>query len=270
MAIYAIGDVQGCFAELQALLVEIAFNPKKDTLWFTGDLVNRGPASLEVLRFVKSLDKRQVTVLGNHDLHLLAVAYDVARIHRGDTLNAILTAPDKKELLDWLRERPLLHVEQSYVLVHAGLAPMWTLADAIDLAREVETVLRSDMPQLLLKHMYGDKPDYWQPDLVGNERWRCIVSYFTRMRFCHRNGQLDLAYKGELINKPANLIPWFAVPGRVNANEKIIFGHWAALGGKTETPNTFALDTGCVWGKTLTAMRLEDNKRFSVRSGNGI
>lgn len=269
MPTYAIGDVQGCFAELENLLDVIQFDAALDMLWFTGDLVNRGPRSLEVLRFVKSLGERHVTVLGNHDLHLLAVAVGARDTHRGDTLQAILSAPDREELIDWLRRRPLFHEDKSlgFVMAHAGIAPVWTVADAHRLAREVETVLRGASPESLLKNMYGNQPDYWDEQLSGIERWRAIINFFTRMRFCLADGRLDLSYKGEIAGKPDELIPWFLLPNRVNANEKIIVGHWAALGGKTDVSGVVALDTGCVWGNCLTAMRLEDEKRFSVRCG---
>lgn len=267
MATYAIGDIQGCFAELEKLLAQIDFNPERDTLWFTGDLVNRGPRSLETLRFVKALGEKHITVLGNHDLHLLAAASGLRATHRGDTLDKILAAPDKNELIDWLRHRPLLHYDKStrFVMTHAGLAPAWTLAQARKLANEVEVVLRGNSPDVFFKNMYGNQPDRWDEKLAGFERLRCIINFFTRMRFCHADGRLDLSYKGEIAGKPRELIPWFDVPDRVNANEKIIFGHWAALGGKADVPNVYPLDTGCVWGNCLTAMRLEDEQRFSVR-----
>lgn len=269
MPTYAIGDIQGCFAEFQALLEKISFDPTRDTLWFTGDLINRGPQSLEVLRFIKTLGDKHQTVLGNHDLHLLSVANGFGNLHRTDTLDKILAAPDKGELMDWLRHRPLLyHDKQSgFVVAHAGLAPAWTLNQAKLLAQEVESVLRSDTPEFFLKVMYGNEPNTWNDNLAGVDRLRCIVNYFTRMRFCHADGSLDLAYKGEIGGKPNDLIPWFDVKSRVNANEKIIFGHWAALGGKTDAPNLYALDTGCVWGNCLTSMRIEDEQRFSVKCG---
>lgn len=269
MSIYAIGDIQGCFAEFQALLQHIQFDPRQDTLWFTGDLVNRGPHSLEVLRFIKALGDQHITVLGNHDLHLLALAFDSKNPHKGDTLDAILSAPDCSELMDWLRHRPLLHFDKSsgYIMTHAGLAPSWTPHQAALLAHEVESVLRGDSPHFFLKNMYGNEPCHWNDHLSGMERLRCIVNYLTRMRFCHVDGRLDLSYKGEIGGKPKDLIPWFDVPDRANANTKIIFGHWAALGGKTDAPNVYALDTGCVWGNNLTAMRLEDERRFCVKCG---
>lgn len=272
MSTYAIGDIQGCFAELQALLAVIAFDANKDTLWFTGDLVNRGPLSLETLRFVKSLGDKHQTVLGNHDLHLLAIAYGVRKVFHGDTLDAILQAPDKNELIDWLLHRPLLHHDKTFpcTMVHAGLAPAWHLDQARAFANEVEVVLRGAHPEFLLENMYGNQPDKWDDKLQGAERLRCIVNHLTRMRFCYADGRMDLVYKGEIDNKPRELMPWFDVPNRANVNETIIFGHWAALGGKTDVPHVHALDTGCVWGNCLTAMRVEDGKRFSVKCGGKI
>ncbi len=271
MSTYAIGDIQGCFAELEKLLDVIHFDTNEDTLWFTGDLVNRGPRSLETLRFIKSLDNHHrnhhKVVLGNHDLHLLAVAYGLQVEKKGDTLGQILAAPDRDELISWLRHCPLLHHDKDsgYVMTHAGLSPAWTIREAKLLAQEVEEVLRGETPEFLLQNMYGNFPDRWDDKLGGIDRLRCIVNFLTRMRFCHADGRLDLTYKGEIAGKPDDLIPWFDVPGRVNAGEKIIFGHWAALNGKTPESNLFALDTGCVWGNCLTAMRLEDNKRFNVK-----
>ncbi len=269
MPIYAIGDIQGCFVEFEKLLNKIEFNPQQDTLWFTGDLVNRGPQSLDVLRFVKGLGNKHVSVLGNHDLHLLAVAYGVQSLHRGDTLDAILNAKDKDELIDWLRHCPLLHYDKTTqcVITHAGLAPAWTLTQARALAHEVETVLRGSTPEFFFKQMYGNHPDHWDDHLSGVDRLRIIINYLTRMRFCYADGRLDLSYKGEIAGKPEELIPWFDLPNRMNANEKIIFGHWAALGGKVNAPNVYALDTGCVWGNCLTAMRIEDKQCFSVKCG---
>ncbi len=267
MTTYAIGDVQGCFADLQHLLAYIEFDPTRDTLWFTGDLVNRGPQSLEVLRFVKALGDKHKVVLGNHDLHLIAVAYGFRSLHRSDTLANVLAAPDRQELIDWLRSRPLLHEdkEQGFVMTHAGLAPCWSLHQARFLAKEVEEVLSSSTPEFFLQHLYGNQPDRWDDHLTGMDRLRCIINFFTRMRFCYADGRLDLSYKGEIADKPQELIPWFDVKDRANANVKIIFGHWAALNGKTDVPNVYPLDTGCVWGNSLTAMRLEDEKRFMVK-----
>lgn len=272
MSIYAIGDVQGCLIELEKLLAKINFDNANDTLWFTGDLVNRGPASLETLRFVKSLGEKHIVVLGNHDLHLLAAAYGAAPLNSEDTLNEILQAKDKDELLLWLRQRPLLHhdITLQFVMVHAGLAPAWSLHEAKELAHEVENVLRGESAGLLFKNLYGNQPDQWSGHLTGVERWRCIINYLTRMRFCRADGSLDLSYKGVVDSKPKDLVPWFETPNRLNANEKIIFGHWAALGGKTHYPDLYPLDTGCVWGNCLTALRLEDEQRFSVKCGSVI
>jgi bis(5'-nucleosyl)-tetraphosphatase (symmetrical) len=206
-------------------------------------------------------------VLGNHDLHLLAMAYGVARKRPGDTLDAILKATDCMELMDWLRQQPLLHYDRHYAMVHAGLAPTWNMAQAVKLAQEVEKVLQSSMPEHFLAHMYGNQPDYWSEALSGMERLRCITNYLTRMRYCYADGRLDLAHKEIVHAKSSALIPWFAVPKRANAEIKIIFGHWAALNGKADAVNVYALDTGCVWGNCLTAMRLEDEARFSVVCG---
>lgn len=265
MATYAIGDIQGCFTDLENLLKKIQFDSTHDTLWFTGDLVNRGPLSLETLRFVKSLGNKQHTVLGNHDLHLLALAYGAHPGSADDTLMPILDAPDRDELLDWLCQQPLLHHDEAlgFVMVHAGLAHNWDLKTAKSLAHEVETVLRSDQKYDFFNHMYGNHPDHWDATLTGYDRLRCITNYFTRLRFCYPDGRLELKNKGK-VEHAENLIPWFQVPHRINKDIKIIFGHWAALGGITHTPNTYALDTGCVWGHSLTAMRLEDESYTSV------
>lgn len=266
MSTYAIGDVQGCFSALEKLLTHINFDASKDVLWFAGDIVNRGSQSLEVLRFIKKLGEKHIVVLGNHDLNLLAVAYGVREKHKYDTLDAVLAAPDRDELLDWLRYRPLIHFDKqkNMALVHAGLASVWSIEQALSLASEVEYALQHDV-LTLIKTMYGDQPEKWNDHLTGDERLRCIINYCTRMRFCHKDGRLNLSYKGEIENKPADLTPWFEMPARKNANIDILFGHWAALNGKTNTPHIFALDTGCAWGHCLTALRLEDLERFSVK-----
>jgi bis(5'-nucleosyl)-tetraphosphatase (symmetrical) len=265
MSTYAIGDIQGCFSALQKLLDKIRFDPRKDSLWFTGDLVNRGPQSLETLRFVKNLGTQHHTVLGNHDLHLLAVAHGVQLGQTEDTLTSILNAPDREELIHWLCQQPLLYHDEKidYVMVHAGFAPSWDLATAKQLAHEVESVLQSEKRTDFLRHMYGNHPCEWHSSLSGYDRLRCITNYFTRVRFCYPNGQLELKNKGK-VETSSELIPWFKLPNRLNKQLKIIFGHWAALGGVTHTPNVFALDTGCIWGFSLTAMRLEDGELLSV------
>ncbi|HEY9033321.1 MAG TPA: symmetrical bis(5'-nucleosyl)-tetraphosphatase [Pseudomonadales bacterium] len=263
MAIYAVGDLQGCLTPLQCLLEQVQFDPARDTLWCTGDLVNRGPQSLETLRFVYSLGDACVTVLGNHDLHLLAVAAGKAKCKRGDTLDTILDAPDRHSLLDWLRRRPLLHHQHGYTLVHAGIAPQWTLEQAMQLAGEVEQALRGDNSDDFFAHMYGNSPRKWKDELAGFERLRVITNYFTRMRFCNRKGKLDLDNKQGPEAAESGTLPWFEVPERRMAGQKIIFGHWAALEGRASCPNIYPLDTGCVWGGRLTLMRLSDEKCFS-------
>jgi len=267
MATYAVGDIQGCFAPLEKLLTQIHFDANKDILWCAGDLVNRGPASLEALRFFKSLGPQHKMVLGNHDLHLIAVCYGVRTPHESDTLQSILEAPDRDDLIDWLCQQPLLVSDDQlgFAMSHAGLAPSWTLAKAKSIANEVEAALQGNLRESFLNNMYGNQPDIWRDELSGMDRLRCAVNYFTRMRFCYADGRLDLAYKGTIANKPADLTPWFDVPERANAQLKIVYGHWAALDGKTNTKNIYPLDTGCVWGNCLTAMRLEDEAKFSVK-----
>lgn len=264
MATYAIGDIQGCYDELMALLQLIEFNPNKDALWLTGDLVNRGPKSLEVLRFLKALPKSKI-VLGNHDLHLLAVVYGDIRAKPKDTFHDILEAPDKWELCDWLRQQPLLYAnkEFDYVMVHAGLAPQWDLNTAKNCANEVADFLQSENFHALFTHMYGNDPSVWSDDLTGFDRLRFIINCFTRLRFCDTSGHINLSAKGKPGSQAKNLVPWFETPNRASASLKIIFGHWAALEGNASVKTVFPLDTGCVWGKCLTAMRIEDGVRFS-------
>jgi len=268
MSNYAIGDIQGCFNELIALLEVIHFNPKQDKLWLTGDLINRGPESLATLRFIKKLSeqKQAITVLGNHDLHLLAKFYGHAPAKKQDTLHDILAAPDCLELCDWLRQQPLLYHDSGlgYTMVHAGLPPQWDLPTSLQRAQEVEAVLRGKKAQEFFAEMYGEKPLQWQDSLTGWPRLRIITNYFTRMRFCDTTGTLELKTKGKPDSPPPGFLPWYKVPSRAHKGLKIIFGHWAGLNGHTGEPNIFALDTGCAWGKCLTAMRLEDTKRFSV------
>lgn len=266
MATYVIGDVQGCFQQLQRLLIEIQFDSAKDVLWFTGDLVNRGPDSLSVLRFLYALGDQHIVVLGNHDLHLLAVARGSATLHPKDTLQPILDAPDREQLLDWLLQKPLLHYDArvNAALTHAGVAPCWSIAKAVLLAREVEVVLQSAEAQSFLRVLYGNQPSLWDDALTGYDRLRCIVNYFTRMRLCDADSRLDFAYKGALSDLPADLYPWFLVPTRQNKNVDMLFGHWAALNGDVDVPHVYALDTGCVWGNRLTAMNLETKERISV------
>ncbi|WP_347258420.1 symmetrical bis(5'-nucleosyl)-tetraphosphatase [Methylocaldum sp.] len=269
MAIYAIGDVQGCFAELQRLLDQIRFDPAEDRLWFTGDLVNRGPQSLETLRFIRSLGDRAVTVLGNHDLHLLAVAHGVSRTKRKDTFSDVLTAPDRDILVDWLRRRPLLFRDGAFYLIHAGLPPQWSAEDAERYAKEVESCLQGDDFVELFRHMYGDQPDLWTETLQGWDRLRFITNCFTRVRYCDRYGRTDFKEKGGPGTQPSHLMPWFKVPGRKSAGAEIVFGHWSTLGFYADD-DVYGIDTGCLWGGELTALRLDgEKKRFCVSCREG-
>lgn len=269
MATYAIGDIQGCYDSLLHLLDLCAFNPDKDRLWLVGDLVNRGPKSLETLRLIKSLGPAALTVLGNHDLYLLMVAEGGAKFRgKDDTLQAILDAPDRDELLFWLRQQALCHVEGNYCLVHAGLLPQWTIAKARELAGEVETALRgATYPEFIL-NLWGSEPAVWTEGLSGWSRLRVIVNAMTRMRFCTPEGIMDFHSKGESTQAPAGYLPWFEAPGRKSAEGIIVAGHWSALGLKI-TPNLLALDSGCLWGGHLTAIRLEDRQVFQVNCSPG-
>lgn len=261
MAIYAIGDVQGCMNELEALLAACAFDAARDRLWFVGDLVNRGPASVEVLRFVKSLGTLATVVLGNHDLHLLCLAEGVAKPRADDTLEDVLCAADRDELLGWLRARPLLHVQDDIVLVHAGLLPQWSVPQALALAGEVQDKLREPGYREFLAHLYGGKPDSWDALLTGADRLRVIVNAMTRLRFCSDAGVMEFRSKGGIA--PAGYRAWFEVPGRKSEGSTVVCGHWSALGLRM-TPRLLALDTGCVWGGALSAIRLEDRQLFQV------
>jgi len=263
MATYAIGDVQGCFEELQRLLAKISFDPGSDRLWLVGDLVNRGPQSLQVLRFVRSLGDAAVTVLGNHDLHLIMLAAGCSRRRDDDTLDAVLSAPDRDELLFWLRQQRMLHAEGEYVMVHAGLLPQWSVKKARRLAREVEQALVGDDYQETLAHLWGSEPAAWSDDLEGWARLRVIVNVMTRMRFCTPQGVMEFKTKGEATNPPPGFLPWFAVDGRRSADHVLVTGHWSALGLRLEA-NLLALDSGCYWGQQLTALRLEDRQVFQV------
>lgn len=263
MATYAIGDVQGCFSALKRLLQKIAHRPAQDRLWFVGDLVNRGSESLATLRFVRNLADRAVTVLGNHDLHLLTVAAGHTRAKAGDTLDEVLRAPDREELLGWLRQQPLMHREDGHVLVHAGLLPQWSIEQATGLAAEVETALRGEDFSPFVKVMYGNEPRSWSDDLGGNTRLRVITNALTRLRVCTTDGAMDFAYKGPPEEAPRGLLPWFDVPGRKSADETLIFGHWSALGHRMRD-KLIALDSACFWGGKLTAVRLEDRALFQV------
>jgi len=258
MAHYAIGDLQGCHAEFMALLERLRFDATRDRLWLTGDLVNRGPASLEVLREVRALGDCVTVVLGNHDLHLLALAWAPATVRRREPeLAAVLEAPDAAELLSWLASRPLLHHDASlgWTLIHAGLPPQWSLTEAEACARDVETALQSD-PIPLLAAMYGDQPDCWSPGVAGPDRLRFTVNCLTRLRFVDPGGRLLLGLKGPVATAPPGAMPWFRHPQRATRGDAIVFGHWSALGYLSE-PGLRCLDTGCVWGGALCALRLD-------------
>lgn len=268
MSTYAIGDLQGCYQELLALLDDINFDEDDDRLWFTGDLVNRGPESLQTLRFVRAIST--VTVLGNHDLHCLAVAAGKAESRKNDTFEDILNAADRDELLHWLRHLPLLFHDQQlgYTMVHAGLPPQWDLSAANTHAKEVEECLRGPQADQFFSNMYGDQPDLWSEDLAGWDRLRFITNCFTRMRYCDAEGRLTLKDKGPPGSQAAAYMPWFDIAGRKTNQLKIIFGHWASLRhgniNNFNMSNVYPLDSGCLWGGKLTAMRLEDGQYFTV------
>jgi bis(5'-nucleosyl)-tetraphosphatase (symmetrical) len=259
VATYAIGDVQGCFDELQQLLEKLGFDRKKDALWFVGDLVNRGPKSLEVLRFVRGLGDHAVTVLGNHDLHLVTQHEGFERRRKDDTFDDVLRAPDAKELVDWVRTRPMMHADGHWAMVHAGLLPQWAVEDALTLAKEVERALAAPGYRDFLANLYGSQPDEWRDDLAGWDRLRVIVNAMTRLRFCTAAGRMEFRSKGDAA--PAGYMPWFEL--RKAGESTILFGHWSALGLKL-TDRFSALDCGCVWGGMLAALRLEDRKLFQV------
>ena len=263
MSDYAIGDLQGCFAPLEELLEAIAFDRARDRLWFVGDLVNRGPDSLACLRFVKGLGEAATTVLGNHDLHLLCVAQGVQRARSRDTLDEVIAAPDRDALLDWLRTRPLFHVDGPYAMVHAGLLPQWSIARAAALAREVEAVLSGPGWREFLARLYGDEPRSWEEGLQGMDRLRVIVNAMTRLRVCDALGTMALDFKGEPGERHDGWMPWFDVPRRASATHAIVCGHWSALGLRVEA-NLLSLDSGCVWGRSLSAVRLSDRRVFQV------
>lgn len=268
MTIWAIGDIQGCFDSLQRLLDKCRFDPAQDQLWMVGDLVNRGPQSLETLRFIRSLGASAITVLGNHDLYLLMVAANaVPRRGKDDTLDPIFAAPDVAELLDWLKTQPLAHAQvldgQRYVMVHAGLFSEWTADDALALSAEVSQHLRGPQFAAFLNALWGDSPLGWHKQLNELDRARVIVNAMTRMRFCSKQGVMDLKIKGKPENAPVGHVPWFEVPGRKTAKDTLVVGHWSALGLKM-TPNLVALDSGCLWGGHLTAVSLPEREVIQV------
>ncbi len=258
MATYAIGDVQGCYNELRTLLDRLSFDPGRDTLWLAGDMVNRGPHSLQVLRFAKSLGRHAICVLGNHDLHLLAVAQGNRRHYKEGSLQKVLDAPDCDELIDWLRHRPLLHYSKKkrVAMIHAGLPPQWDLKTSLSCANEVEHALRGGQFPKLMRELYGNKPDRWSSSLKGIERLRFIINCFTRLRYCTANGTLGLRDKGAPGSQSHGMLPWFEVPGRATEKVRIICGHWSTLG-FINRQNMWSLDTGCLWGGKLTAVRVK-------------
>jgi len=264
MSTYIVGDIQGCFAPLKKLLDCVQFDPARDQLWSVGDVVNRGPDSLSVLRYLKNLGDSFQMVLGNHDLHLLAVANQKKSPKKSDTLGEILKAPDRDELLHWLRHQPLIYKQKEAVLVHAGIPHIWTLSKALDLASEVEQILKSDDYCDFLSAMYGNEPNCWNDALCGMERLRVITNYLTRMRICKADGTLNLDFKSSPDNIPVDFKPWFSFyPAQLTKQADIFFGHWAALESKSYATCFHALDSGCVWGGKLTLFKLDDKKIFN-------
>lgn len=263
---YFIGDIQGCATELRQLLARIEARAPDARYLFAGDLVNRGPESLDSLRLIRSLQQqgRADSVLGNHDLHLLAVAHGIRPAHRDDTLQEILQAPDRETLLGWLRQRPMAIMEQQHLLIHAGLYPAWSAGQTLQLAGEVENMLRGHGWLDFLRHMYGNQPDTWNDDLQGDDRLRCIINALTRMRFCDQSGRMDFAIKDGAASAPPAYLPWFDLPRR-SADCTVVFGHWSTLG-LVLRPNLISLDTGCVWGGKLTAVCLETREVIQIDS----
>lgn len=269
MTVYAIGDVQGCHSELCELLSLIGFSPPNDRLWLTGDLVNRGPDSLGVLREVMALGEAAVTVLGNHDLHLLMVAARHRKADRDDTLGPILDAPDRADLLDWLQHRPMAVAADDMLMVHAGLLPQWSTVQVLGLAREVEAVLASDGAEPFLRVLYGDEPHTWRDDLAGNDRLRAIVNALTRLRFCTADGRMEFREKRGARHAPPGFAPWFSQPERRTGSTLVICGHWSTLD-LMLAPNVLMLDSGCLWGGALTGIRLPDRRVYQVPSRSAV
>ena len=263
--LYAIGDIQGCHAEFCRLLEMIGFSTAEDRLWLVGDLVNRGPGSLDVLREVKALGEAATTVLGNHDLHLLTVAAGHRKPHRGDTLAGILAAPDRDELIGWLLRLPLVALEDERLMVHAGLLPAWTPATALMLSREVQAKLASDDAMRFLSVLYGDEPQVWRDDLEGDDRLRAIVNACTRLRFCTAEGRMEFREKRGREHAPPGFAPWFMQPERRSAQVLVVCGHWSTLE-LTLAPNLLMLDSGCLWGGPLTGVSLPERRIFQVPS----
>jgi len=258
---WAIGDLQGCLDPLRALVDQL---PADVPIWLTGDLINRGPRSLDTLRWVIAQGNRITTVLGNHDLHLLSIAAGIRKPHRTDTYNDILTAPDRGQLLDWIRSRPLAHFDHGWLMVHAGVLPQWSVRQTLELAAEVQAALSAPDWLSFLPHMYGNEPSCWDDSLQGPERLRIVINALTRMRFVDAAGRMEFATKEGVGAAPAGFMPWFDAPGRLTASTPIVFGHWSALG-LINRPDLVAIDTGCVWGRQLSAIRLSDRKVLQVQ-----
>lgn len=263
MATYAIGDIQGCFQSFRNLLGKIGFHPQQDQLWLVGDVINRGAGSLQMLRWIYEHQDSLVMVLGNHDLHAIAVFEGFVPLHKSDTLQPLLDAPDAPQLLAWLRQQPLVYQTPDFLMVHAGLLPQWSAEDAFQLASEVASALRGQNYRDFLSQMYGNQPSQWQDLLEGMDRLRLITNAMTRIRTCTPDGEMNFKFSGELADVPSGYLPWFEAPGRKSVDTTIIFGHWSALG-LQQRPNLYALDTGCLWGGVLTAMRLEDHAIYQV------
>ncbi len=264
MATYAVGDVQGCYSDLRRLLDMVGFEPSADFVWFTGDLVNRGPENLATVRFVKSLGESAVVVLGNHDLYAIALFYGCCSPHETDTLDDLLASTDSEELFDWMRKLPLIHRAQGHILVHAGIPHFWDYKIAQARAAEVEEAIRGENHISFFSQMLGNHPSRWIDELTGMDRLRCITNYLTRMRFIEPDGTLDFDVSAGLEHAPNGHRAWFQYPTKIE--EPIIFGHWASLNGCTGHPQFHAVDTGCVWGRSLTALRLEDHQVFRVHA----
>lgn len=267
MSTFIVGDIQGCFEPFQHLLEQVKFNPDKDRLWSVGDLINRGPGNLDTLRWFFAHRDSVTMVLGNHDLHLMAVSAGTRKPSRKDNFHDILEAPDREQLIEWLHCQPLAHREDGVTMVHAGIPPIWTVEDALGRANEVETMLQSAACDDFFREMYGNEPLVWNDSLSGMTRLRVITNYLTRMRYCTRKGKLDLISKGPQpipdVLVGTKVAPWFSHPNRLAKGQRVIFGHWASLEGRTDNPNIIALDTGCVWGRAMTLFELETGRRIS-------
>ncbi len=272
MTTYAIGDVQGCYDALHRLLDKLKFDPSNDQLWFAGDLINRGTQSLETLRFIKGLGSTAHSVLGNHECHFLAVAHGHKKPHRLDTFTDILTADDAKELIEWVRMQPFFYEDPSlgYAMLHAGIPPQWSIGDTRQHAKQLQAVIQGPQVNDFLAVMYGDTPNLWDACLTGSNRMRFIINCFTRLRFCDKQGRLNLIEKGDIGTQADGLIPWFDAPNRKTTNHKILFGHWSTLGVHQQN-NTVCLDGGCLWGGSLAAIKLDgSNEIISIGCGRTI